>query len=184
MRGLIHMISSRVRPRAFDLVTLFCWFIIYSYIGWLYESIYCSLDAGRFVNRGFLYGPFCPIYGSCIVFMILLFSERCKSVRSLFLSCALFASALEYVVSLSMEHLFGRRWWDYSNRLLNINGRICIGAALVFGVSGVLVIRYLHPNLVNYMHQNFRESTVKKGAQLMLTVFLFDLMVSILMSLS
>jgi uncharacterized membrane protein len=176
------MIITRVQHKAFDLSMLFHWFIIYSYIGWLYESIYCSIDAGRFVNRGFLYGPFCPIYGSCIVLMILLFSQRCKSKLSLFLSCALFASALEYVVSFSMEYIFGRRWWNYSNRLLNINGRICLGAAIVFGVSGVLIIRYLHPKLVRYMNQNFSSKTLSNSTKVMFAIFLLDVLVSIQIS--
>jgi len=176
------MIITRAQQKVFDLSTLFNWFIIYSYIGWLYESLYCSIEAGRYVSRGFLYGPFCPIYGSCIVFMILLFTDRCKSKLTLFLSCALFASVLEYVVSFSMEHIFGRRWWDYSNRLLNINGRICIGAAFVFGVSGVLVIRYLHPNLVRYMNSNFNVHTLRNAAKLLLAVFLLDLLASIQIS--
>jgi uncharacterized membrane protein len=178
------MIITRVQHRVFDLSTLFNWFIIYSYIGWLYESIYCSLDAGRFVNRGFLYGPLCPIYGSCIVFMILLFAERCKGIVSLFLSCAVFASVLEYVVSFSMEYIFGRRWWDYSNRLFNINGRICLGATIVFGVSGVLVIRYLHPNLVRYIVQNFNSQNLRKSAKIILAIFLLDLLASIQISLT
>lgn len=178
------MIITRAQQKALNLSILFVWFIIYSYLGWLYETIFCSLDAGRFVNRGFLYGPFCPIYGSCILFMILLFSGRFKSKLFLFLSCALFASGLEYVVSFSMEHLFGRRWWDYSNRLLNINGRICLGAAIMFGVSGVLVISYLHPNLVRYMNENYRLVWLRMAAKFMLAIFLLDLLVSVQMSLS
>jgi uncharacterized membrane protein len=94
----------------------------------------------------------------------------------------LFASVLEYIVSFTMEHIFGRRWWDYSNRLFNINGRICLGAAFVFGVSGVLVIRYLHPNLIRYMNQNFNSHTLRNAAKIMLAVFLLDLLASIQIS--
>jgi uncharacterized membrane protein len=116
--------------------------------------------------------------------MILLFSGKFKNNLSLFLSCALFASGLEYVVSFSMEHLFGRRWWDYSNRLMNINGRICLGAAIMFGVSGVLVIKYLHPNVVRYMNENYPLKWLRMAAKFMLAIFLLDLLVSIQMSLS
>lgn len=173
------MMAIGARVKALDFPTLFGWFIVYSYIGWVYESIYCSIDLGRFVQRGFLFGPICPIYGTCIIFMILLFSERFKSRFSLFLSCALFASALEYVVSFTMEYVFGRRWWDYSNRLLNINGRICLGAAVVFGVSGVLIIRYLHPILERYVNENISIGMQRKAMKFILAILLFDLLTSV-----
>lgn len=177
------MMTTITKIKALDLPTLFAWFIIYSYIGWVYETIYCSFDLGRYVDRGFLYGPLCPIYGSCIVLAIIIFSDRIKNVPFLFMSCAFFASALEYFVSFTMECIFGRRWWNYSNRLLNINGRVCLGAAVVFGVSGVLIIRYIHPNLVRYMNDNFHPSFIKKASKIILAVFIIDLLASIQMSL-
>jgi uncharacterized membrane protein len=182
-KGAIHRMTISERIKSLDIPTLFMWFIIYSYIGWVYETIYCSVDLGRFVERGFLYGPVCPIYGTCITFMILLFSDRCKSRISLFLSCAALASVLEYVVSFMMEHVFGKRWWNYSNRLFNINGRICLGAAVVFGVSGLLIVRYLHPNLVRYINENFNMETQRKILKFILAIFLFDLFASIQMNL-
>lgn len=177
------MIATQLRTKSHDIPTLFAWFIIYSYIGWVYETIYCSIDLGRYVDRGFLFGPLCPIYGSCIVFMILLFEGRCKSHVSLFLSCAAFASALEYVVSFSMEQIFGRRWWDYSSRFMNVNGRICLGAAIVFGICGTLVIKHLHPRLVNYLEQNYHTGIQRKATKIALAIFLFDLIASIQVSL-
>jgi uncharacterized membrane protein len=166
-----------------DLIILFDWFIIYSYIGWVYETIYCSFDLGRYVDRGFLYGPICPIYGVCIVPAILLFTDRFKYRFTLFLSCAFLASAVEYGTSLWMEHIFGRRWWNYSNRMLNINGRICLGAAMVFGLSGVIIIRYLHPKLVQYMNENFSVGTIKKASRALFVIFLFDVLVTFQMNL-
>lgn len=177
------MITTWSKAKVPYLMTLFDWFIIYSYIGWVYETIYCSMDLGRYVDRGFMFGPICPIYGVCIVLAILLFTDRFKSNITLFLSCALLASVVEYIVSFLMEYIFGRRWWDYSNRLLNINGRVCLGAAFVFGLSGVIIIRYLHPRLVRYMNENFHISLIKKSSRALFLIFLFDLLVTIQMNL-
>ncbi|MBB2183658.1 putative ABC transporter permease [Lachnospiraceae bacterium MD1] len=177
------MIIAGTRRRMYDLSTLFAWFIIYSYIGWLYETIVCSVSAGRFVQRGFMYGPLCPIYGSCIVLMIVLFSDRCKSKVSLFFSCAFLASMMEYLVSYTMESIFQNRWWDYSNEFLNLNGRICLGASIIFGISGVIIIRYLHPKLLDYMEKNFSSNSIRLANRFVLAIFLFDLFVSVQMSL-
>lgn len=177
------MILERVQRKEWTLSTLFSWFIIYSYIGWLYETAYCSIYAGRFVNRGFLYGPICPIYGVVILLMILLLSGRFKSTLSLFFSCALVASGWEYMSSYSMEVIFGRRWWNYTNKAFNIDGRICLSAGILFGISGVLVIRYLHPAVIRYINQNFTEETLHKVNKIVLAIFLVDVIASIRMSL-
>jgi uncharacterized membrane protein len=177
------MIITKDQGITLHLSTLFGWFMIYSYIGWLYETAYCSIQAGRYVNRGFLYGPFCPIYGTSILLMILLFSGRCRNILSLFLYCAFIASLLEYLSSYTMELIFNRRWWDYSSRMLNINGRICVGAAVLFGICGVLIIKYLHPRIVRYLENNFSVTTLQNASRIIFAFFLFDVLVSIRMSL-
>lgn len=177
------MIIERERQRSFDLSTLFSWFIVYSYIGWIYETTYCSINAGRFVNRGFLYGPICPIYGVSILLMIVLLNGRCRSIITQFISCAVIASVLEYIVSLMMESVFDRRWWNYSDKFMNINGRICLGASVLFGICGVIIIRFLHPIIVHHMNQSFTPSMLKKLNLVILAFFLLDNLVSIHMSL-
>ncbi len=176
------MIIVKERRLEQEISTLFNWFIIYSYIGWLYETIYCSLGAGKFVSRGFLYGPICPIYGVSILMMVVLLSDRCKNTFHLFISCAGISSVLEYVVSSGMERIYGRRWWDYSDKLLNLNGRICIGAAVLFGVCGVVIVRYLHPAVVRYLNRNFTERLCGKVNKIIFIVFLVDTLVSMRMS--
>ncbi|HWT27498.1 MAG TPA: putative ABC transporter permease [Mobilitalea sp.] len=177
------MIITKEQRKAFDLSTLFIWFIIYSNIGWIYETLYCSIGVHKIVNRGFLYGPLCPIYGLSILTMILLLSGRCRSILTLFLSCAVISSVLEYISSLWMEYVFGRRWWDYSDQILNINGRVCLGAAVLFGACGVVVIRFLHPAIVRCINQNFSPATIKMVDKVILSVFLLDILVSFQMSL-
>lgn len=172
------MITTRVKAKVPDLMSLFNWFIIYSYIGWVYETIFCSFDLGRYVDRGFLYGPVCPIYGLCIIGAVKLFEGKFKKNITLFLSSALLATVMEYFTSLWMEFVFGRRWWNYSNRMFNINGRVCLGAAMMFGISGVLIIRYLHPMLVRYVNENYTIGMIKKVSIALLTIFILDILVT------
>ncbi len=124
----------------------FFYFVLYSVMGWLYETAICSFDAGKAVNRGFLNGPYCPIYGVGAV-MFLFFLGRETSPLVIFVLGALIACTVEYLTSLAMEILFGARWWDYSSRKYNLNGRICLIGAVVFGAFAVVLIRFLHPAL-------------------------------------
>lgn len=127
-----------------NIENIFFYFIFYSVLGWVYETILCSLEAGHAVNRGFLNGPYCPIYGfGSIMFLTLLGSET--NVALIFVSGAIIACAVEYVTSFVMEKAFGARWWDYSTQKYNLNGRICLGAAVVFGAFAVILIKFLHP---------------------------------------
>lgn len=172
------MIVIRERQRASDLSTLFSWFIIYSGIGWIYETTYCYLTTGNVYNRGFLYGPLIPIYGLSILSMILLFEDRCKSLWSLFLSCALVATVLEYVTSYWMEAVFNKRWWNYSKMMFNIEGRICLGASILFGICGVLFVRFIHPTIVHYLKRNFSDTKIKYATRFVFVLFTFDVLLS------
>lgn len=127
----------------------FLWFMIYSIIGWLYESLVCSVSQRKFVNRGFLNGPYCPIYGFGAVIDIVILGKIENPVL-LFVLGAIADCSLEYVTSYIMEKLFNARWWDYSDRRFNINGRICLLGAVVFGLFSVLLIKVLHPFVLHY----------------------------------
>ena len=123
---------------------LFLWFLFYSFIGWIYESILVSATERRWVNRGFLNGPLCPIYGCGAVLAVVLLRDVHDSM-AIFLVSSLGASVLEYVTSWGMERLFHARWWDYSNYRFNIHGRICLLGAVVSGFAGVLIVNVVHP---------------------------------------
>ncbi|NLC18284.1 MAG: putative ABC transporter permease [Clostridiales bacterium] len=174
------MISIKVKSRSVDLTDLASWFFIYSFFGWIYETIYCSLTEGHYVNRGFLYGPIIPIYGSCIVFAIVLLYEKKINKIALFGICAFIASAFEYVTSWWMELIFNRRWWDYSNELFNINGRVCLGAALVFGLFGVLILCYFHPFLEKFLNECVPPRLTKALLKIFMPLFTIDLLASII----
>lgn len=123
----------------------FLWFLCYSFAGWVYESALVSAQERRWVNRGFLNGPLCPIYGVGAVLAAVLLTPLRAHPLLIFAISAIGASTLEYVTSWAMERLFHARWWDYSNFRFNLNGRICLLGAVVFGIAGVLIVEFVHP---------------------------------------
>ena len=124
--------------------TWFLWLMIYSIIGWVYESTICSIGQRKLINRGFLNGPYCPIYGTGAV-LVLLVLGRIQNPVLLFFAGAVLTCSLEYLTSWLMEKLFHARWWDYSKRKCNIGGRVCLIGAVVFGAFSVVLILVLHP---------------------------------------
>ena len=129
----------------FDIRIVFLLFIIYSFIGWVIEVIDAYIKTGKFVNRGFLIGPYCPVYGLGCTLMIILLSKYLDDIVVLFFMCIVTFSILEYMTSFAMEKLFKARWWDYSNKRFNINGRICLETMIPFGLGGVFVMYVVNP---------------------------------------
>ena len=121
------------------------YFFIYSLLGWSLEVIFAMYVERTFVNRGFLFGPICPIYG--IGALILIGSLRnVKGNRILkFIIAVVSFSVFEYIASYILEVIFNQRWWDYSNDILNLHGRISILYSLVWGILGILFTEKLHP---------------------------------------
>lgn len=130
----------------------FFWLLLYSIVGWIYESILCSISERRLINRGFLNGPYCPIYGSGAV-LVLIFLGKVSNPFLIFIFGVLLTCSLEYLTSFLMEKVFHTRWWDYSDRKYNINGRVCLIGAVVFGGFSVLLIKYIHPFVVQLTKQ-------------------------------
>lgn len=128
--------------------TYFLLFIIYSVIGWLLELIFSLFQLKKVVNRGFLIGPYCPIYGAGCLLLIILLSKYSDNIILLFILAILICSILEYLTSWLMEKIFKLRWWDYSNMKFNINGRICLETMIPFGIIGVIVVKYFNPILM------------------------------------
>lgn len=129
----------------------FCYFILYSFLGWIYESCYCTINEHSWQNRGFLYGPCVPIYGvgatvSQIIFVDTSFLGLQGSPNwKIFLICSVGSFFLEYGTSFVLEKRFHARWWDYSNFPLNINGRVCLLFTCCFGIAGVVIVNYVIP---------------------------------------
>ncbi|MDE7311215.1 MAG: putative ABC transporter permease [Eubacterium sp.] len=126
--------------------TLFIWFLLYSIIGWIYETVFCSIKKLKWDNRGMLIGPYCPIYGVGAVLDVLLCS-RLPDAGSVFFACMLGSAVLEYATSYATERLFHAVWWDYSKLPFNLHGRICLSCSLGFGIAGWIVLYGIHPYL-------------------------------------
>lgn len=124
-------------------------FFIYSILGWIIETLYVFIITHKFANRGFLIGPYLPIYGSGCLLLILLLKNQINDPIGLFLKAIIICSLLEYTTSYVMEKLFKTRWWDYSNRKFNINGRICLETLIPFGLLGCLVMYIINPFIEN-----------------------------------
>lgn len=126
----------------FMLLYLFFWF--FSILGWLVEVVYCSLYDKRLVNRGFLIGPYCPLYG-CGALIMLVIAQISDNSLIIFILAMTLCTLLEYITSFLMESLFQVRWWDYSNYPFNINGRVCLRNSIAFGALGVISVKILFP---------------------------------------
>ena len=159
-----------------NLIQLFLLFIIYSVIGWFIEMIPKSIKNKRFINRGFLIGPYLPIYGSGAVIMTILLQKYSNKLFILFLFSLIICSILEYITSFLMEKLFKARWWDYSKKPLNLNGRIWIGNAIAFGICGVIVIK-INPFIINYLSK-INTNTLLIISIILFITFLLDLVIS------
>ena len=125
-------------------------FFFYSAAGWLLESIYCSIGEKRIINRGFLTGPLCPIYGTAaLVMTILIYNPFKDRPLMIFLLGIVLCDIVEFITSYIMEKLFSARWWDYTYEFLNIGGRICLKHTLYWGIISVAFVRVLHPAVEN-----------------------------------
>lgn len=130
---------------------LFLLFIIYSFLGWCMEMVVCYFATRKWVNRGFLIGPICPIYGWGCLLIILLLKRYLDDPLVLFVMSMVLCSLLEYYTSYLMEKLFKARWWDYSHKKYNINGRICLDNILAFGILGLLMMYFINPFVVKML---------------------------------
>lgn len=120
-------------------------FFLYSFIGWLGESIYCSIPAKKWINRGFLTGPITPIYGTGALVMLIFLKPFKYNPLLVFFIGIILCDIVEYITSYMMEKLFHSRWWDYSNKVLNINGRICLQHSIIWGAASLFFIYFVHP---------------------------------------
>lgn len=131
----------------FSQIVLF--FTFYSIAGWICETIYVSIGKRKLVSRGFMYGPYCPIYGFGGVIIMEATKSFLKWPWLVFLVAMLSAAILEYFTSWAMEKLFNMRWWDYSEQKYNLNGRICLKNLLLFGIMALFMSYLLNPAIEN-----------------------------------
>lgn len=124
-------------------------FVIYAFLGWCGEVAFVAVDTGELVNRGFLNGPVCPIYGAGMVLVLLLTAPLADNLFLLFLGGMAVASALELVTGWALKKIFHTSWWDYSDKPFNLGGYICLSFSLLWGLGVVGVVRLLHPMIAD-----------------------------------
>ena len=131
-----------------NLSTLFLLFIIYSILGYFVEVIYVSIDNKKInLNRGFLIGPYLPIFGMGALIITIFLTKYKSDILILFIIGSVICGLLEYFTSLILEKIFKLRWWDYSNYKFNINGRVCLEIAALFGIGAIVIIEVFNPIL-------------------------------------
>jgi uncharacterized membrane protein len=166
------------------IATYFVNFIIFSFLGWVWETVYCTFKTKHWQNRGFLYGPVCPIYGTAVVAAMIVFNfvpvlnTGSLAIWKIFLICAAGSAVIEYTTSYVLEKIFHAVWWDYSKVPLNINGRICLPATCGFGLAGIAIVRFLFP-FIRSLHQENRPLLNEGLALFFMFLFAMDLALTI-----
>lgn len=150
-------------------------FILFSFIGWISEVIYVGVtSAHKFVNRGFLYGPLCPVYGFGGVMILMLPPSLYKTWIPLFFASMILCTIVEYFVSWLMEKLFHTRWWDYSHYKIQLNGRICLLNSILFGFLGVAVIHFVYPLMIDLLN-SLGQTLINISGMIILAVLSVDI---------
>ena len=130
----------------------FIWiFFIYAFLGWCMEVSFAALVTGKFVNRGFLNGPVCPIYGFGVVIVLGCLEPLRNNLLVLFLGSVLLTSALEWLTGFILEKIFHQRWWDYSDEPFNLGGYICLRFSIAWGLACLFVVKILHPTVLLFI---------------------------------
>lgn len=145
--------------------------------GWCIETIYCNI-IGEKGKRGFLNGPYCPIYGFgglLICYLLIPFREN---VFLIFILSILISIILEYITGYILEKIYNRKWWDYSKRKLNVCGRVCLGNSFLFGIMGVITIYFIHPFIVDAI-TSLDVIYVPIFALVILIIFISDLIITV-----
>ena len=154
----------------------FILYILYSFLGWLLEIIDILIEEKKIVNRGFLIGPYCPIYGIGSLLLIILLSKY-KNVVLIFILSIIICGIVEYLISYLLEKIFKTRWWDYSNKKYNINGRVCLKNLIGFGLFGLLLIIYINPYFLNIINI-LSKKTIIFIALIIFVIFIVDCIIS------
>lgn len=141
---------------------ILAYFIIYSVLGWAVETTFAFVMYGVIESRqSFLYGPFCSIYGVGAVVMTVSLRYFDKNNYTLFIAGYIIGSIIEYLVSWTGEMLVGTRWWDYSDKFLNLNGRICFTYSIFWGMLSIYLIKALNPNIDKFINWILTKVSVK-----------------------
>lgn len=160
-------------------LTNFFIFITVSFLGWILEIIYTYIEKGTITNRGFLLGPYCPIYGVGAILLLHTLKPYQNNVWILFTISICITTILEYITSYIMERIFKARWWDYSHMPFHIHGRVCLINSILFGVASTLFIKFLYPFL-SYVETHIPTTIYYLALTVFVILFLCDCTISFL----
>ena len=161
----------------YTIVQWICFFFIYGFLGWCYESVYVSIKHKRWVNRGFVRGPLLPLYGSGAILLLFVTIPFRENLFLMFVSGAIGATLLEYVTGVAMEALFKVRYWDYSKRKFNFQGHICLAATTLWGVFAIVIVKVVHRPIENLV-MSLPESIIEIFVMVVTVVFAADFALS------
>ena len=137
----------------YSFLEIIIYFITYSFLGWVMESIFRSISEKKIINTGFLKGPFCPIYGVGAIIMLLFLKRFADNLAVLFIVSVVVLTIWEYLVGVLLEKLFHTKYWDYSKNKFNFQGRICLMNSIFWGILGVVFVKYIHPAIENLIEK-------------------------------
>jgi len=161
----------------YTIVQWICFFFIYGFLGWCYESAYVSFKHKQWVNRGFVRGPLLPLYGSGAILLLFVTIPFRENLFLMFVSGAIGATILEYVTGVAMEALFKVRYWDYSKRKFNFQGHICLAATTLWGVFAIVIVKVVH-RPIEHLVMSLPETMVEIFVMVVTVVFAADFALS------
>lgn len=140
-----------IEVAGYDMYHLISCFFLFSILGWMVESIYMSFCNRKITNRGFMTGPFCPIYGVGATVGYIVLHPLADNMLALYIVGAILATAFEFLVAKLMLRLFGEVWWDYNDKFCNYKGVICLESTLAWGVYAVVIITFLFDKVMSFV---------------------------------
>ncbi len=157
---------------------LILYFTVYSILGWICECIYCAAIDRVWVNRGFLNGPVCPVYGFGAMLVIWLLERFKGNIVLLFVMAVIITTAIEYITAVILENAFDLKWWDYSNYKLNYKGRICVLNSVIFGFLSLFLIEILNPFVISKIGL-IPDKYVFISAAIIIIIFIVDIIATV-----
>lgn len=177
LRNKSFSLMQEAAKKSYHLTALIIIFFEVSFAGWLWEVALHYMTSGNLVNRGTLHGPWLPIYGAASVFLLIFLRKYAKRPLVVLAGTIVSCGVIEYITSFVLEMIFHTRWWDYSDMPMNINGRICAGGLVLFGLGGCAVIYMIGPMLRKKSEQ-MNKKTAAVFCVAAMVIFLIDVVIS------
>lgn len=168
--------TVKVQNNIFNIIEIF---FVASIIGWIYEMIFYKVTENILENRGFLYGPYVPVYGFGAILIVLLLKRFKKNPLILFVEIALVTGILELIVGEFMVAVWHKRWWDYTGLFLNIDGQVCLRSVLSFAVGGLGLIYLIEPYI-----NKFNERASRKSKKILCIAIIITMVIDLILCLT